>query len=257
MKKSTLSVLNIIFLIVTIWVNFLANGLPIGGNTTGELADMYPNLFVPAWLTFSIWGLIYLLLLWFVIWQFIDAKRDNSLGVTEQVGPWFILSCCANIAWIFARHYTFTWLSVVIMLLLLGTLIVLSNKVRTWQSRGTWKNKLFTQIPFGVYLGWISVATIANITSYLVDTWRDMWWFSDIFWTITVIWVATVLGILALAKDANIPFVWVLLWAFLGIALKRVDVDPVYATPILWMLVVCSVVLSIGVWARWRRWWSR
>lgn len=254
MKTKTLAITNGIFLLATLTVNFLANWLPIGGRSTGELSDMYANLFVPAWFTFSIWWVIYVLLLCFVIWQLIDTWSKKSLGVTKRIGPWFILSCIANMSWIVARHYTQVGFSVIIMLCLLGILIVLDHKVKTGKQRWTWKNKLFTQIPFGIYLGWISVATIANISTFLVATDWKMWGMSPVFRTVSVIGIATLLWVFALVKKQNIPFVLVLLRAFYGIASKRIAIDPVYASDILWMLALCSIILSRGVWWKREQW---
>jgi uncharacterized membrane protein len=107
---------------------------------------------VPVGMTFSIWGLIYLLVLGFVIWQLVDLFRKNSLGITKKIGIWFLLSCMANIGWIFAWHYQQVLLSVVIMLLFLLVLIVITQKVSIGQKLGNWKDKLFLQIPFSVYL---------------------------------------------------------------------------------------------------------
>jgi len=107
---------------------------------------------VPVGMTFSIWGLIYLLVLGFVIWQLIDLYRKNSLGITKKIGIWFLLSCLANIGWIFAWHYQQVLLSVGVMLFFLVVLIVISKKVSIGQKLGDWKDKLFLQIPFSVYL---------------------------------------------------------------------------------------------------------
>ncbi len=103
-------------------------------------------------MTFSIWGLIYLLVLGFVIWQLVDLYRKNSLGITKKIGVWFLLSCLANIAWIFAWHYQYVLVSVGIMVFFLIILIVLAKKVFIGQKLGNWKDKLFLQIPFSVYL---------------------------------------------------------------------------------------------------------
>ena len=112
-----------------VFVNYLANALPIGGMSTGALSDLYPNLFVPVGLTFSIWGLIYLMLGVFVVWQIVDVYKQHSKGIVQKIGIWFLLSCLAHISWIFAWQYQQVLLSVGIMLLFLSILIVLSYKV--------------------------------------------------------------------------------------------------------------------------------
>jgi hypothetical protein len=116
--------------IAVLVVNYLAVNLPIGGMTTGALADLYPNLFTPAGFTFSIWGVIYLALLGFVIWQLVDLFKKKSFGITNKVGVRFLLSCLANISWIFAWHYQQVFLSVLIMLAFLIILIVIANTLQ-------------------------------------------------------------------------------------------------------------------------------
>jgi hypothetical protein len=106
------------------------------------------------------------------------------------------------------------------------------------------RDKWCLETPFAVYLGRISVATIANISTYLVDIGWNMWGMTDIFWTIVVIVVATLLAVLALTKKANIPYALVILRALYGIYSKRVEVDPVYAQHIIWALYICMVVIG-------------
>lgn len=253
MKKKILAILNAIFLWGTLVVNYLATSIPIGGRTTGELSDMYPNLFVPEGFTFSIWWIIYLLLIWFVVRQIIDAWNKKSLWITEKIWPWFLISCIANMSWIFAWHNTKIGLSVLIMLAILISLIIIFHKIKT-KNKISWKEKLFVQIPFSVYLWWISVATIANISWYLVSIWRNMFGMTDVFWTIIVIIVATVLWIISLYKDSNIPFSLVILRAFFGIINKRINVDPIYSSSILWTLWICSIILSWTIGWRLKKW---
>lgn len=251
---SVLWIFNVLAFIAVVAVNYLANALPIWWMSTWALSDLYPNLFVPIGLTFSIWGLIYLLVFGFVIWQLVDLYRKNSLGITKKIGIWFLLSCMANIGWIFAWHYQQVLLSVVVMLLFLIILIVLSYKVSLGKKIGNWTDKLFFQIPFSVYLWRISVATIANITTLLVTLWWNMWWMTDIFWTIVVIAVAALLALMSLWRKYDIAYALVVVRAFVGIILKRLAVDPVYAMPIFWTLGICIAVISGGIWWRLKEW---
>ena len=249
-----LAIANILWFIAVIVVNYLATSLPIWGMTTGELSDLYPNLFTPAGLTFSIRGLIYLALTWFVVRQIIDLYRKKSVWITKKIWIWFLLSCIANIWRIFAWHYKVVWLSVVIMILFLIILIVISNKVLIWKKLWNRGDKLLVQIPFSLYLWWISVATIANMSTWLVNIWRDMRGMSDVFWTIVVIIVAALLALISLYKKYNIIFALVVIRAFIGIIIKRVSVDPVYANSIIWTLGVCIALISAGIWRRLDKW---
>jgi hypothetical protein len=147
-------------------MNFLANGLPINNRSTGDISDAYPNLFAPAGPAFSIWGLIYLLLGGYVLYQFVkkDQKTEDLL---QKINPLFIATSLANISWIFAWHYDYIGLSVFIMVTLLMLLIQIADMLRTEQFASL--EKLFIWAPFSVYFGWITVATIANITVFLVS----------------------------------------------------------------------------------------
>lgn len=132
-KKSSwlgvLAIANVLAFLGVLVVNYLAVSLPLGGMTTGALSDLYPNLFTPAGLTFSIWGIIYLSVFGFVVWQLVDLYKKQSRNITKKIGVWFLLSCAANISWLFAWHYTQLALSVLIMLFFLVVLIVISYKV--------------------------------------------------------------------------------------------------------------------------------
>lgn len=257
-KKSiwlnVLSIGNVLAFIAVVVVNYLAVSLPIGGNTTWALSDLYPNLFVPAGLTFSIWGLIYLLLFAFVIRQLVDFYKKQSKAITKKIGIWFLISCAANIGRIFAWYYTQLLLSVIIMIVFLISLIIIAKKIELGKRWGTLSDKYFVQVPFSVYLWRICVATIANITALLVNIGWNMWGMSDIFWTIIVIIVAAILALRSLYKNYNIPFALVVIRAFIGIILKRISVDPVYASSILWVLAISIVVITGGIGARFEQW---
>jgi len=249
-----LAVANIIWFIAVIVINYLAVSLPIWWMTTWELSDLYPNLFTPAWITFSIWGLIYLSLLWFVIRQIVDVYKKKSSEITKKIWIWFLLSCVTNIWWIFAWQYRIVWLSVIIIILFLITLILVSNKIEIGKKLWTWWDKILVQIPFSLYLWWISVAIIANISAFLVNIWWSARGMSDIFWTITVIIVATLLALISLYKKYNIIFALVVVRAFVGIIIKRISVDPVYASSIIWTLWVCISIISAGIWMKFEQW---
>jgi ABC-type xylose transport system permease subunit len=162
--------MNLIGFLGTVVVNGLSNALPFNGKTAGELSDQYPNLFVPAGLTFSIWGVIYILLAIFVVYGLIvTTKNDTQKSLfIENIGVLFFISCLANMGWIFAWHYEVVPLSVVIMLILLATLITIYLRLRIGRSDSPNTEKYLVHLPFSIYLGWITIATIANFTALLV-----------------------------------------------------------------------------------------
>ena len=177
-------------------LNALANALPINGMTTGAVSDKYDNLFVPAGLTFSIWGLIYLLLTAFVAYQWKVARNDSSPhSFTEKVGAWFFVSCLANAAWILAWHYELLPLSVLLMLVLLACLLAIYLRLGVGQSSVTRSDLYFVHLPFSVYLGWITIATIANVSALLVSVHGDtLGWASSLVVAVIAVGIAIALA---------------------------------------------------------------
>lgn len=205
-----------------ITVNFLANALPIAGRNTGEISDSYPNLFAPAGLTFAIWGLIYFLLATYVIY-YLNKKGSDNRALFEKVAKLFTLSSLANIAWIFCWHYGLLIISVFLMLVILISLILIATAVS--EIKLNTKEQIFLKLPFSIYFGWITVATIANITALLVDLNWNAWNLVDMTWTIIILLVGALIGILRSIKDRNIPYLLVFIWAYFGIWFKHYSVN--------------------------------
>ncbi len=227
--KKLLQVLNILGFIGVVAINALAVMLPLNNRTTEELSDMYPNLFVPAGITFSIWGVIYILLLLFTIYQAADllgGKKDRT-GFVNRTGLLYLASSLFNIGWILAWHYEQVLLSVLIMLGLLVTLITLYLSIGDrFQSFG---EKLMAKIPISFYLGWISVAIIANVTALLVDVGWDGFGISQEIWTYIMMGAAFLLAVVMRLQKDDIPYCLVIIWALAGITIKRFATEPFYA----------------------------
>jgi len=210
-----LQILNFLALLATLTVNALANILPINGMNTGELSALYPSLFTPAGFTFSVWSIIYLLLIGFVIVQ----RSVASKPYFAELSLWFLVSCAANSSWILAWHYQYVFASVIIMLVLLFSLVRIFLLVQS-DSELTLLQKLFIQLPFIVYLSWICVATIANISAVLVSVQWTGGPLSPITWTITMTGIASLLGIFIVERYRKPTFFLVLIWALFGIYSK-------------------------------------
>ncbi len=223
MKNTKLvAVYNLLGFILTIILNGLANGLPINGKTTGELSDMYPNLFVPAGITFSIWGLIYLLLLVFIIFQLMEAfKKDGNTKFIQSMGFWFVLSSIANASWILAWHYVLPGLSLIIMIILLVSLLKIYLNLQSVKESIPETKKYFIYPIFSIYLGWITVATIANTTAFLVDIGWNGGGISEANWTVIMMVIAICFGLFFLLFKKDIFYPLVITWALYGIFLKR------------------------------------
>ena len=251
-KKPTrivLSFLNLAAFIATVAVNALASILPLNNKDTGQLSDQYPNLFVPSGLTFSIWGLIYLLLGIYVIYQIIISFRETkgNRGFIEKIGLLFIISSVLNIGWIFAWHYEIVWLSLILMVLLFASLLAIYLRLNIGKSNANTLEKFLVHIGFSIYLGWITIATIANVTATLVNYGWNGFGLSEQFWTILVLAVGIIIALAMLFLRNDIYYNLVVLWAFLGILLKRLGDK---ATPALFVIIITSVgmaVITIGI----------
>jgi hypothetical protein len=221
---------NIIAVILTIIVNGLANLLPIGGKNTGELSDNIPNLFVPSGITFTIWGVIYVLIILFAIYLAKDLfkKEKTSKWFLEKISFFFILASLANIIWIFLWHYEQIVLSLLAMILLFASLLIIYLRLNIGIEKISMKEKLFVHVPISVYIGWITVATIANVTAVLVTIGWDGFGISEQIWTILVIIVAAIITLLILVTRRDYAYSAVIIWALLGIYIKRSADDPVY-----------------------------
>lgn len=230
--------------IAMLTVNFLANYLPIGGVTTGEVSDAYANLFTPAGITFSIWGLIYSLLAVYVVYYIGFSNRIESSKkiLSDKIALLFTLSSLANIAWIFSWHYGIIFLSVLIMFVLLISLIKIADILN--KNKFSVTENICLRIPFSIYFGWITVATIANISVFLVSINWNGWGISDLIWMIIITFVGAAIAIIRGLKDKNIPYLFVLIWAYGGIWLKHTSVNGYQEQ---YPLIITSVVICIAL----------
>jgi len=233
MNKKTIQLLqigNIIAVILTIIVNGLANALPIAGKSTGELSDNIPNLFVPTGLTFSIWGVIYVLIIVFAIYLAQDLFKSKKITTPfiEKISFYFILASIANITWIFLWHYEQIIASLLAMLVLFVSLLMIYLRLNIGKESLELKEKLCIHVPISVYIGWITVATIANVTAVLVTISWDGFGISQEMWTMALIAIATLLTIIVILTRKDYAYTAVILWALFGIYLKRMSADPMF-----------------------------
>ena len=250
MRKINISqIFTILVTLLTITVNGLANALPLNGQGTGEISDRFDIYFVPAGYVFSIWGLIYLGLIAFTIYQALPAQKDNSL--LKRIYPAYWIGSLANIVWLFLWHYNIFSLTLVAMLTILTSLLYIYMQISKVGSNLDRNQKWFVRLPFSVYLGWISVATIANVTQVLFFFEWGGWGISAVVWAVIMLAVATVLGLLMQWRENNMAYVLVLVWAFIGISNSQADTALVANTA--WvtsaLLVLAIIVVSF---IRWR-----
>jgi hypothetical protein len=248
-SRLLLALVNLVGFLVVVVVNVLATTIPLGGMTTGELSDLYPNLFVPAGLTFSIWGVIYLLLGVYVVFGLLFSVRKSEPGNSfmEKTGILFILSCLANAGWIFSWQYRVLPLSLVCMLALLLSLILMYNRLNVGRNDARSSEKYMVHLPMSIYIGWISIATIANVTALLVYYKWDRFGISQQIWAIIMIAIGTVLGLLVLFNRKDIFYALVIDWAVLGILLKRIAVDRSETQGVIAASIVGICLLTLGI----------
>lgn len=240
--RTLLQFLNIVGFVGTVIINILANSIPIAGKTTGEVSDLYPDLFAPAGFTFAIWGVIYILLALFVIYQALDILKLNKNPIIDKIGIWFIVSSAANMAWIFAWHYERIFLSLLLMLVILVSLILIYLRLGIGMANVSKEEKYLVHLPFSVYLGWITVATVANVTVFLVSINWGRLGLSEVSWTVLVILVATLITLAVLRNRADVFYSLVVVWAFLGILAKRITADVVHVFLIIVVLAVTALL---------------
>jgi translocator protein len=212
MNSKLLATLNLFALAGVLIINTLAIMLPINGMSTGELSELYPSLFTPAGFTFSIWSVIYLLLIGFVIIQW----KISSKPYFTELSLWFLLSSLANMSWILTWHYLYMHASVLVMLTLLFSLSRIFLLLQSADITSI-AEKIFIKLTFTFYLSWICVATIANISALLVSLSWDGGILSPVMWTIIMINVASVLGVFISIRFREPAFLLVLMWALYGI----------------------------------------
>jgi translocator protein len=236
--------INIIAVAVTIIFNILANALPLNGLNTGEISDSFLVYFVPAGYVFSIWGLIYLGLVAFAIFQALPSQRQNPRLV--RLGYWFAASCLANIGWLISWHYEVFVAGPFILAALAILLIVAYLRLEIGRTPVSTAERWCVQIPFSIYLGWATVATIANVTSTLYSIDWSGWGIAPQAWAAIMLGVATVVGVLVFLTRRDFAFVLVLIWAFAGIAIKHSSTTLVMGAAWL-MIAVLAVMLLVGL----------
>jgi benzodiazapine receptor len=207
--------------IAVIVVNALASTLPLNNLTTGEISDQFDVFFVPAGYVFAIWGLIYLALIAYSVYQVLPSQRDNPR--LRQTGWLYVLSCVANITWLFLWHYEYFAWTIVAMVVLLLLLIAIYLRLGTGRTGVSTAETWLVRIPFSIYLGWITVATIANATSLLDYLNWNGWGLAALWWAVIMLVAAALITAVVSLTRGDVAYVLVIVWAFVGIAVKHFD----------------------------------
>jgi len=228
---------NILAFALVVAVNALANALPLGSQTTGQVSANYSSLFTPAGYVFSIWGLIYAGLTAFIVYQALPAQRSNPRLAAMQVA--FVANCVANALWLFLWHYDLIVASLVVMLVILVTLVWIYRALDIGRADVTPAERWLVHLPFSIYTAWISVAAIANLSAVQVARGWTGIGFDAITWTVIKIALAGAIAATVLFRRRDIAFVLVVVWAGAGIAVKQA------ATPMVAGAATTVAVLGI------------
>jgi hypothetical protein len=240
----TLQYANILALVTMIVVNYLSNTGIFNGNTMSSVSAKYDNLFTPAGYAFSIWGLIYLALTSFVIYQSKGMFKTKEVpSVVDKIGWMFVFSCVANCLWVIAWLYDYTGLSVVIMLMLLITLMSIVFRTRMELDLVPLKQIALEWWPFAIYLGWICVALIANVAAYLTKVQWDGLGIDAITWTIVMIVVAAAVNIILIWQRNLRESALAGAWGLTAVAIANAQEMQAYVA----IAAVVVILANIGI----------
>jgi len=244
-KIGRLNLCNILAWTLMITVNGLAGNTAIlGGKTTGEISNANPTLITPAGYAFAIWGVIYILLGVFVVYQALPHVRDRPFQ--KNIGWLFMLSSASNILWLFAWQYEYLVVSVVIMFVLLAVLITIYVRLNVGRAKLGWGERLMVHLPFSVYLGWITVAAIVNVAATLVSIGWDGFGIEPELWAVLMILVATTIAILVAVTRRDVAYELVIIWALVGIGVNQSSNQVVvFIISISIAAVVAALIVSI------------
>jgi cell division protein FtsW (lipid II flippase) len=247
--RGPIKVVVLLTYLAMIATNVLANALPLNGRGTGDVSDAYPNLFTPAGVTFSVWGVIYLLLGAHVLYQ-LGLFRDGpdtaeQTALLNRVGILFAVSSLANTAWVFAWHYDRIPVSAVLIVVILVCLALISTTLRRANLSG--RRRWFIGVPFSVYFGWTTVAVVANITVLLVSWKWDGFGLSESTWAVIIVGVAMAIGTLTMVRNRDAAYGLVLIWAFVGILIRQTSADGFAGRyPTIIAAVIASLVIYVA-----------
>lgn len=240
-----LRVTTLITTLAMVVINLLANIVPYNNQTTAQISDSFPVFFVPAGYVFSIWGVIYIALLVLSVYSLTKGKENKKL---DAILPAIVLSNIANSVWIFLWHFNQFTLSIFVMLVLLASLLyayVKFNLRSDLSESEVWGVKL----PISIYLGWISVATIANVTVTLFDLGWNGFGIGGELWAAALVVVATLLAVVMMFRNRDIAYAAVIEWAVIGIAIKFFNVSPLNLV----CLACASIIALIAIYTIYKK----
>jgi hypothetical protein len=246
MKKiNTSQILVMVATLLTLLVNILANALPLNGQTTAEVSGQFEVYFVPAGYVFAIWGIIYMGLLAYTWYQGRADQADNSR--LKQISGLYAGSAVANMAWLFLWHYQLFALTLVAMVTLLVLLILIFLKLQTGKPDAPALEKWILDIPFEIYLGWVCVATIANVTDVLAYYHWNGFGIDPITWGTIMLTAGVLLAVIINITHKNLVIPTVFIWAYIGIGVKFVELRQYSMSAWVMALLIAFMIYSLDL----------
>jgi translocator protein len=243
--EKLLPFLNIIAYVITLIINGLANTTLIGGVNTAEISNRNPTLITPAGYVFAIWGIIYVLLAIFLVYQALPSQRGKPFQ--KQISGLFILTCVFNIAWLFLWQNNLLSYSIILIVGFLLSLIAIYLRLNIGKSGAPLKEKLAVHLPFSVYLGWLTIATIANITVALTAAKWDGFGIAPETWAIVVLAVALLITLLVIATRRDIAYSLVVIWALAGIAVNQTVGNVVLTAEVAIIIIIIALIATVAI----------
>ena len=235
---------NAVAFAAVIVVNSLAGGTTLlGGRNTADVSAAYPTLITPAGFTFSIWGVIYALLAAFIVFQLLPSHRQDRFN--RRVGYIFILSSLFNIIWLFLWQYEYITASVPLIFALLVTLIIAYLRLGVGRAAAPRGERICVHLPFSVYLGWITIASIADVSSGLVSVNWTGFGLVPSTWAQLVVLIALVITLLVIGTRRDPAFGLVVVWALIGITANQLAHPDVTIVTEASAVVVAAATLAV------------
>lgn len=242
--KKIFQISNAIALVATVIINYLSNTGVFNNETMATISAKYQNLFTPAGYAFSIWGLIYLGLFGFVIFNGPFTKETIQKNqVIEKVGWWFVISCIVNSFWVIAWLYEYTFITILLMGLLFISLLKIILNTKDELLKSSFQTTLFLKLPFYIYSGWVSVALIADVAAYLKKIDWNGFGMSETTWTVLMFCIATIIHLFMIWKRNMPAFGMVAVWALIAIAVANKAVNNI----VYWSAIIFAIFIFTNV----------
>jgi len=240
MKEKTKAWINAILLVLTLIINAMGAFGLINGLSQKEISDTYPTLITPAPSTFSIWSVIYAFLILTIIVLLVKSKESYYERALDVVSPLFWLSCMLNIVWIVSFSYNLIGLSTIFIFAFLIVMVLLNQQIRKIQTKGRW----LLPVTFGLYAGWLFIATVVNIAAWLVKIQWGRFGIAAEIWSVIILTVAIGSALFVVLRVKNAVFPLPISWAYFGIY-NSLSAGQIYGT--LQMVALVGMVVLAGL----------